>query len=616
MSHHHFHFHRQAFEHEHEQAQDQKQKRNAEAENLSQKGENSSPTQTNSTSVYKDEIPYIQDGEKVTNYSGSTKHSEDKDKDKMRSKSFADLAEVLGFGNGYGRPSSRNGILENRPSLYSSLTRRSSRTKHRQNHKHSIPTCIIIRILSFCDDTILSSCLTVSRLFFNLSGTFLYSHLIFESSVDMWKAFKGSTISYENQTGKIPVGKRRFKDRLLRHTKQVTLHSHGDDDDDDDDDEDENNSRMGGDHDGAQKEEDYFGNFKQLNLLSHSRNSSVNTIKTTPNPATPINTPTPNLDTCPPISLNAIMPKLDTLRIILTDAFDYHLLFCPRYGTPCPLLEGGLKLNKLVVVGARSPLVVLPVAFPSHQISGPVNSSKLTSPLLSPPSSYTSGHSHVYNHKFNTSTSSTSSTTPTTQKSTNGLPIGLQELVIILPSGRSYDAKDYEGYQHVFYHRENLNRIEKLSIVFLTSSSPSSGSVGPRNKRPSPWQIAFYDSRPASSSYWTSYLCLAEDITIAILAIPKEANIDIVGIENIDGELLNMGIGVMKDGRVGKVMEERLRRQMEIRLKAKGRDNEIEIRTKNLNIRTLKDWLIDDGKEDLGEEGLRELGKEGWKEYR
>ncbi|WWD07719.1 hypothetical protein V865_005821 [Kwoniella europaea PYCC6329] len=534
---------------------------------------------------------------------------------KMKSRSFADLAEVFGFGNKVARPSSRLSEILPRPKSSASLERRSSYTKRRYV-PHHLPTNVIIRILSFCSDDVLLNCLTVSRLFFNLAGTILYQHLTLESPKDMWDRLVGSTLLYENTTGKISIGRRRFKDRLLRHTESITLHSHGDDDGDCQDSD-------------SEEPEDYFGNLKKLSILSHShsRNSSSSSIfsfgkrsnPTTPILITPPPPPAKALPiSCPPVPLNGVMPRLSTLRIILADAYDYHLLFCPRFGSACPLLEG-LELERLIIIGARSPLVVLPTAFPSTTIetSSPMGltatvtrhtpTPTTTSPALASPPMM--GHINTVSTKI---------------KSSGGLPIGLSELTIVLPTGRSYDSKDYEGYRNIFHYKKTLESISKLTIVFLTSPTSHGRSTQPeqRNRywngdKQSLWQVAFYSSRNYNPT-WTSYLCLAEDLAKACLAVPLETTIEIVGMENIDGELLNMGIGTMKErGKSGMIMQERIKRQIEVRLIASNKEYEVNTKNQYLKFRDLDDWLdCGEGRRQLGEKGYEELGKEGYREFR
>ncbi|WWC59300.1 uncharacterized protein I303_101851 [Kwoniella dejecticola CBS 10117] len=556
-------------------------------------------TQTTPKNVYKQSIfsfhldkIHDQPSEELERKGKEKQEDKDKERDhKMgKSKSFANLAEVFGFSYNYGRPSSKSGILP-RPKSSASLERRSSYTKRHCVPDH-LPTHIIIRILSYCSDDTLSSCLRVSKLLFGLSGHILYDHLVFESPKNMVEKLKGSTILYENTTRKVAVGRKRFKDRLLRHTEQVTLHSHGDDNDNDDEDQ-------------TQEEEDYFGNFSRLSIFSnnngHSRSSSTSSIfsfgKSKSNPTTPVEIPLG----CPHVSLSEMMPRLKTLRIILADAFDYHLLFCPRFNSPCPLLEG-LEIEKLVVVGARSPLVVLPNSFPSTT-SLTTTPTLTTAPfadpnLLTPPI--------------------TSPGVTKKIRSTGGLPIGLKELTIVVPTGRSYDLKDYEGYENIFTNKRTLDTIMRITLVFLTVNTPTPESKFSRSKSEAQglWQIAYYNSR--QSPYATSFSSLIEDLVRVITSLPLTAEIEIVGIENFDGELLNMGIGIMKQGKnkIRSIIEDRIRNQLYVRLIAKNRQSQVNAVNEKVVFTDLHDWLQDKGNAELGDHGFEELAKEGWREYR
>ncbi|WVF69979.1 hypothetical protein IAT40_004764 [Kwoniella sp. CBS 6097] len=479
----------------------------------------------------------------------------------------------------------------------------------------------------------------------------------------MWDLLKGSTLLYENTTGKVAVGRRRYKDRLLRHTTEVTLFSHGDEDDDEQETEKEE----------EENELDYF-NFKRFSILSLSSSSTKDhprgTPRYSPSPslasAAPSHRLTPPINVmrgdCPPIPLSGVMPRLDRLRIVLQDAYDYHLLFCPRL-SKCPLLEG-LEVDKLVILGARSPLVVLPICFPATHRSTPVTPSLLvnSSPLLrfsaelldedetlylpgqrpgsAAPSIMTGKSSNTAKAGYTGYNKSTSSS--------GGLPFGLSELTIVMPSGRSYDAKDYEDYHHIFHHRHSVNSLTKFTVVFLSHPKPSTTISKPKSAITSqsntstksklkskfsfgrshndtynaavdcgrndqnhadnddaPWQIAFYDSRPGNPN-WTSYLNLAEDLTKSIISVPLETSIEIVGLENLDGELLNMGVGVMRAHRSGVIMQERIKRRIEVRLKAEGRDRDVGQKIGNTRFRDLNDWLIDGGRTELGKEGMKE----------
>ncbi|WWC86951.1 uncharacterized protein L201_001832 [Kwoniella dendrophila CBS 6074] len=402
----------------------------------------------------------------------------------------------------------------------------------------------------------------------------------------MWEKMIGSTILYENFTGKILIGRRKFKDRLLRYTNEVTLYSHGDD-------EDENGEDV--------NDEDYFGNFNRLSIFSqksssHSRNSSSSSIfafnKPRSNPTTPV-MPSPSPDKpliCPPVSLNSVMPRLRILRIVLSDEFDYHLLFCPRYCQTCPLLEGlsnsnsNSNLEKLVIIGARSPLVVLPTAFSS-------GTSSSTTPLLTPPTS-----PNLY-------------PVIPRSKSTGGLPLGLSELTIVLPTGKSYDSKDYEGYQSIFQNKKVLGTIEKLNIVFLISLKGQNGDIIQQsydeedddNEEDIVWQIAYYNSRSAIDK--TSYIALADDLVECCLSLPLETEIDIIGIENLDSKNLNINANYRGHihNKVKNIMEDRIRRQIEIRLKSKNKQDLIHERNKRINFLNLQNWLKVHGKEELGD---------------
>ncbi|OCF41671.1 hypothetical protein I317_04477 [Kwoniella heveanensis CBS 569] len=554
----------------------------------------------------------------------------------------------------------RNEYLLPRAHSAVDLQRKSSYTRRRYV-PHHLPTHLIIHILSFCSPATLCQCLLASRLFFNLAGTVLYKSLELSSTKQMWEILKGSTLLYENTTGKVAVGRRRFKDRLLRHTTEVTLLSHGDE-------EDEDQAEKKDEDEGT----DYF-DLKRFSILSLSssstRASPRGTPKHSPSPshasATPAHLLTPSINVmpgdCPPIPLNGVMPRLDTLRIVLQDAYDYHLLFCPRL-SKCPLLEG-LEVDRLVILGARSPLVVLPVCFPATHRSTPVTPSIMVN---SSPQLRSSAELIDENETLSPPGQRPRSATPsimtgrsgaTTRSSygnklgssSGGLPFGLSELTIVMPSGRSYDVKDYEDYHHIFHHRHSVDCLTKFTIVFLShpqaeaSPKPPSATTAHAKAEPisklksifgrsrnndhndtynaavdcsndhhdhaqngnAPWQIAFYDSRPGNPN-WTSYLNLAEDLTQAIISVPVETFIEIVGLENLDGELLNMGVGVMRDHRSGSIMQERIRRRIEVRLKAEGRDRDVRRKIGNTTFRDLDDWLGDGGKKDLGEEGMRE----------
>ncbi|WVQ98016.1 hypothetical protein IAU59_005136 [Kwoniella sp. CBS 9459] len=585
----------------------------------------------------------------------------------MKSRSFVDLAESIGLSFGSGskskassRSSPKAGDEYLLPRAHSAvdLQRTSSYTRRRYV-PHHLPTHIIIHILSFCSPQTLLQCLLASRLFFNLAGTILYRSLDLPSTRQMWALLKGSTLLYENTTGKGAVGRRRFKDRLLRHTTEVTLHSHGDEDQEEEQ---------------EQEEMDYF-NLKRFSILPLSSSSTRGTPRHSPSPSlasvTPSHLLSPSLNVlpgdCPPIPLSGVMPRFDILRIVLQDAYDYHLLFCPRV-SKCPLLEG-LEVDRLVILGARSPLVVLPICFPATHRSMPVTPSIVVNSPASPqlrssaqliednetlcvpghrPGSATPS---IMAGKSGHNANAKSSSGQKTKSSGGGLPFGLSELTIVMPSGRSYDAKDYEDYHHIFHHRHSVDCLTKFTIVFLshpkaqpkpvsTATAPTEANAKAKSKLKSkfsfgkthsdiehnetynaavdctkdrdhahnentPWQVAFYDSRPGNPN-WTSYLNLAEDLTRAIISVPLETSVEIVGLENLDGELLNMGVGVMRDHRSGVIMQERIRRRIEVCLKAEGRDREVEQKIANTRFADLDDWLEGGGRGDLGEEGMKE----------
>ncbi|WWC67902.1 uncharacterized protein I206_101820 [Kwoniella pini CBS 10737] len=480
-----------------------------------------------------------------------------------KSKSFSNLAEVFGFNYNYSRSSSRNNEILSRPKSIVNLERTSSHTKRHVIPEH-LPTQIIIRILTYCCNDTLYNCLTVSRLLFNLSGRILYNHIIFDSPKDMFEKLKDSTILYENITGKITVGRKKFKDRLLKHTEEVTLHSHGDDNCNEEEEEEKNEKLSLFLENKNHQRSSSSSCSNSFNYKSKSRTNTLIEI--------PIN--------CPNVSLNEIMPRLKILRIILADEFDYHLLFCPKFNSPCPLLKN-LKIEKLIIIGARSPLVVLPNSFPS--------TITFTTPN-SPPIQLNS------NKKI---------------KSTGGLPIGLKELTIILPTGRSYDLKDYEGFENIFNNNNNhsLNSIKKISIIFLTN-----------NKR-NLWQIAFYNSRDIK--YLNSFSSLIEDLIKIIISLPLNSsnlnlNLNIIGIENFDGELFNMGIGIMKKGKenLKNFIIEKIKNQLYIKLVKKNKQNQINEIFNKINFINLDDWLENDGNKELGDNGFKELAKEGWREFR
>ncbi|WWD21466.1 hypothetical protein CI109_105952 [Kwoniella shandongensis] len=474
-----------------------------------------------------------------------------------RATSFADLADLLGFGSSKPLSRSRNPIARPRSTLelhHTAETRRRRQTSH-------LPTSIIIRILSFADPSTLAHCLTVSRLFFHLAGTILYSSLTL-CSTDFRPVLSGSAVVHEAVTGKVAVGRKKFKDRLLKLTQEVTLLSHGDDDDDESDDE--------------------RGRGKEI-------------------------------WECPPLSLSALTPKMKTLRIVLADEFDYHLTFCPRYPHHCPLLlDLDYRIDRMIILGARSPLVVLPTAFPNYTSSPTTSLSLPISPTHTttfsrtstrstpPPSTIIDGDStltltldDVDNRGGGREGHGRHSASGHHGNGTFGgrsaLPKGILDLYVVLPTGQSYDAKDYQDHHHAFHKYKTLSDLQRLTIVFSTPTPYK------------PWQIAYYDSRQDPT--WTSYLNLAEDIAETCLSVPGETEVRVVGVENMDGELLNMGVGVMQQGkeRVGKIMEERVRRRMEVRLRAKGREEEVGKRAERVRFVRLQEWMEEEGTEVLGE---------------
>ncbi|KAK8847374.1 hypothetical protein IAR55_005232 [Kwoniella newhampshirensis] len=459
-----------------------------------------------------------------------------------RATSFADLADLLGFGSS--KSLSRSGAIIPRPKSSLEL-HHTAETRRRKLTSH-LPTSIIIRILSFSTIPTLAQCITVSRLFFHLAGTFLYSSLTL-SSTNFRPLLDGSGVVHEAVTGKVAVGRRRFKDRLLKFTGDVTLLSHGDDDDDEDG------------EDGVEIWE------------------------------------------CPPVSLKVLTPRLKTLRIILADEFDYHLTFCPRYPHHCPLLlDLDHVVDRLIVLGARSPLVVLPTAFPTYTSSTP------TTPTSASLSNKDDLRMNMDMDRTLTRSPPLTSTTPRPSSRNGGgrhgsshngavryrsaLPRGLSELFIVLPTGLSYDAKDYSDHHHAFHKRKTLDDLQRLTIIFSVPNPYK------------PWQTAYYDSRQDPN--WTSYLNLCEDLAETCLAVPDETKVIVVGVENMDGELLNMGVGVMREGKrkVGQIMEERVRRRMEVRLRAKGREEEVGRRNDSVLFMDLAEWMRSEGQQILGEE--------------
>ncbi|WVQ83337.1 hypothetical protein IAT38_005476 [Cryptococcus sp. DSM 104549] len=466
----------------------------------------------------------------------------------MRSASFADLADAL-----FGSKKSLKPAPTVLPRPKSALNLHHTTNTRRRHTDAHLPTTIINRILSHCSLHTLAQCLSVSRLFFHIAGCQLYSAITLGRD-DFRPVLYGSTIVHEAVTGKVAVGRKRFKDRLLKHVGAVTLLSHGEDDDDDDEEANREGCRE----------------------------------------APPC---------CPPVPLSVLMPKLELLRVVLSDDFDYHCMFCPRYPRQCPLLVD-LSVDKLVILGARTPLVVLPIAFPSNA-SAPSTAAN-TPPLLSSPTmsavdlpTKTKHHHHGHLHPPLLPTSTISSTcssrsgkkTPP-RLSLPPLPLPLppppshshhsprlpqlQDLTIVLPTGLSYDAKDYTPYSHVFRHKRNIASIRRLAIIFYT-----------RPRRP--WQTAFYDAR--RGNYWTSFMSLCEDMADAALAVPPEAEVVIVGVEGMDGELLNMGIGAMREGRVGGIVEDAIRRRIEVKGVAGGMGERVLGRVAKVKFVKLKTYV-------------------------
>lgn len=468
------------------------------------------------------------------------------------------------------------------------LSQRASTNTYKANTRRKdidehLPTQVLVRILTFCSPSTLAHCLTVSRLFFHLAGDLLYNDISLTSK-DFFLIFRGSAVVHEAATGKVAVGRKKFKDRLLKHTRQVTLYSHGDDEDED----------------------------QVLNDTA-----------------------------CPPTPLNTVMPKLDTLRVVLADAFDYHMTFCPRYPHHCPLLKE-LSIEKLVILGARTPLVVLPLAFPNKtsQPTTPVGmetvSSYLSVPALevapsiassttttTPPSH--GNHSTFSliphrNHSRNPSVTLTF-TPPSNQTSQSGktpsrapspsnthhsprLP-PLSELTIVMPTGLSYDAKDYQPHSHCFRHKRTLATIEKVSIVFYTPSPASGKKTWGKEQEQTqtqaqrPWQTAFYLG--GNSNSMTSYISLAEDIAETVLSLPSATEIFVVGCETLDGELFNMGMNTMQEGKkkVGRVMRETICGRLEAKWWASREKGDVKKVVGKVRFFELEEWLERGGREDV-----------------
>nr|KIR49549.1 hypothetical protein I312_00637 [Cryptococcus bacillisporus CA1280] len=429
-------------------------------------------------------------------------------------------------------------------------------------------------------------CLSVSRLFFHLAGDLLYSHISLTPK-DLSQVFRGSAVVHEAVTGKVAVGRKKFKDRLLKHTRQVTLYSHGDD-----------------------EEEDQV----------------------------------PNCTACPPTPLSTVMPRFDILRVVLADAFDYHMTFCPRYPHHCPLLKE-LNIEKLVILGARTPLVVLPLAFPNKTTSQQTTPAGLErvpsylsvdtldgapsviSSISTTPSSH--GHHSTFssfiphrNHSRDSSLNlclvSASNhinqggrTPPRAQSPGNvhhspRLP-PLRELTIVMPTGLSYDVKDYQPHSHCFRHKRTLTSIETVSIVFYTPSPPLSGrEKKSRGKGQTqqvqtqrPWQTAFYQGGNYNSM--TSYISLADDIAETVLSLPSTTEILIIGCETLDGDLFNMGINAMQGGKnkVGRLMREKICGRVEARWWANREKGDVGKVVEKMRFLELEEWLEGDGREDV-----------------
>ncbi|XAO21294.1 hypothetical protein I312_100043 [Cryptococcus bacillisporus CA1280] len=468
----------------------------------------------------------------------------------------------------------------------SSLNLHHTANTHPKDIDEHLPTQVLIHILTFCSPATLSSCLSVSRLFFHLAGDLLYSHISLTPK-DLSQVFRGSAVVHEAVTGKVAVGRKKFKDRLLKHTRQVTLYSHGDD-----------------------EEEDQV----------------------------------PNCTACPPTPLSTVMPRFDILRVVLADAFDYHMTFCPRYPHHCPLLKE-LNIEKLVILGARTPLVVLPLAFPNKTTSQQTTPAGLErvpsylsvdtldgapsviSSISTTPSSH--GHHSTFssfiphrNHSRDSSLNlclvSASNhinqggrTPPRAQSPGNvhhspRLP-PLRELTIVMPTGLSYDVKDYQPHSHCFRHKRTLTSIETVSIVFYTPSPPLSGrEKKSRGKGQTqqvqtqrPWQTAFYQGGNYNSM--TSYISLADDIAETVLSLPSTTEILIIGCETLDGDLFNMGINAMQGGKnkVGRLMREKICGRVEARWWANREKGDVGKVVEKMRFLELEEWLEGDGREDV-----------------
>ncbi|OWZ76140.1 hypothetical protein C366_05619 [Cryptococcus neoformans Tu401-1] len=502
--------------------------------------------------------------------------------------SFVNLADALHFRRNKSSTNlqaPREVCLPRRPQ--SSLDLHHTANTRRKDIDEHLPTQVLARILTFCSAPTLSRCLTVSRLFFHLAGDLLYSDIALTSE-RFAPVFRGSAVVHEAATGKVAVGRKKFKDRLLKRTRQVTLYSHGDDEDED-------------------------------QVLSGTA--------------------------CPPTPLNTVMPKLHTLRIVLADAFDYHMTFCPRYPHRCPLLKE-LSIEKLVILGARTPLVVLPLAFPdkTSQPTTPVGietvSSYLSVPTLEVAPSIASStttstppfhgnHStfsliphrnHSRNPSVNLSLAPPSSQTKQDRKTPPRAPSPsnthhhsprlppLSELTIVMPTGLSYDVKDYQPHSHCFRHKRTLASIEKVSIVFYTPPPPPAaygkktrekGREQIQTQTQRPWQTAFYLGENSNSM--TSYISLADDIAETVLSLPSTTEIFIVGCETLDGELFNMGMNTMQEGKrkVGRVMREKICGRVEAKWWASREKGDVRKVVGKIRFLELEEWLEGDGKGDV-----------------
>ncbi|ODN94366.1 hypothetical protein L198_05225 [Cryptococcus wingfieldii CBS 7118] len=545
----------------------------------------------------------------------------------FKSASFTDIADALKFGKKHSGAVTPPALTLSLPRAKSSVSlypetslelHHTANIRSRKNASGHFPTPILKRILSYCDTPTLRACLTVSRLIFHLAGHLLYSEIELHPK-SMQDVLRGSVIVHEAATGMVTGGRKRFKDRLLKRVSEVTVWSHGEDDDDDE----------------------------------------------------------PSPPCCPPVTLNYLLPKLDSLRIVLGEAFDYHMTFCPRYPPTCPMFRD-LVVEKLVILGARSPMPVLPLAFPHKYYNTPTtpttpgsvgtgSSVGTTSPntpliavtegegeddhlandpLLLVPNANPSNVSALYRASANSFLPANSFFPPTGKhhtrtaslappaqvlpkiknghtrntslpKSLSSLPLPsppatntthsprlppCQELTIVMPTGLSYDAKDYQPYSHCFRHRKTLLTLERFVLVFY--SPPKLGR---------PWQIAFYNARKDGSS--TSYVSLVDDVAGTCLAVPFRTEIEIVGTETMDGELLNMGLNTMRTGKVGKVMQDRLRSRIETKWYAEGMKGDVKDRLRRVRFRTLGEWLEGEGEGVVEGWDLEKWGELGGADY-